>query len=280
MRQPVKQRYILSYLQYIQWVILVSFLAGCQPAAPFITISHRLLGRLVPELVDRYEAGHFDGDAQLARFVRETFNERLAQKMSAWPDDPNDIPDDQIVPTFLPGRTFIISGLIQPSRQMGLDENFGENDRVKMIVEIVPTQSKGPTHTIHFAYTPGASSLGVQVRSILSGWVESIVNRLYRSDHETKTQLARGKSRYDLQGRTWVEQGEHRKALAAFLQAIDDRPSDHACLYNAGLMCEALGDFRRALGFHKRAQRLANIEDYQLAYRRVETILLSDQVAE
>ena len=114
----------------------------------------------------------------------------------------------------------------------------------------------------------------------LSGWVEKIVKRIYRSDSKTMTRLGRGKSRYDLQGRKWVEQGEHRKAMGAFLQAIDDQPSDSASLYNAGLVSEALGDYRRALGFHQRARRLANHGDYNLAAMRVETILLSGQVAE
>ena len=281
MRTNKKQRHIPSYLQYIQWVILGAIPAGCQPAAPFITIGYPSLGSPVPvrhlEQVDRYEAGYFEGDAQLARFVHERLNERLAQRKATLPVVPDGNGADQIAANV---RSFVISGSVQPSRQMGLDESLGDNDRVKMTAKIIPTQSKGPAHAIQFAYTPQPGSHLVHVRSVLSGWVDNIVNRLWPPERETRTQLARGKSRYDLQGRTWVKQGEHRKALAAFLQSIDDRPSDHASLYNAGLVCEALGDYRRALGFHHRAQRLANIEDYQLAAMRVESILLSGRVAE
>lgn len=281
MRQLVKQRDILSYLQYIQWVILVLFLTGCQPAAPFITISHPPYGLLVPVEVDKYQVGQFEGDAPLARFIRERLNERLAQKMSTSPDTPEETEAERIVPTVYPERTFDISGSIHLSREMGLDESFGREDRVKMSVAIAPTQTKGPSRWIHFTYyTPEPELHSDQMRSVLSGWVDRIVDRLYRSDRKTRTQLARGKSRYDLQGRTWVEAGEKQKALSAFLQAIDDKPSDPACLYNAGLMCEALGDYRRALGFHQRARRLGKNEDNNLAYWRVESILRSGHVTE
>ena len=276
----MRQRHILSYLQYIQWVILFLFLVGCQGETPLITINHPASGLLVPVEVDRYEAGDFEGDAQLARFVRERLDEQLAQRKTSPSDTPDGRGVERVFPMVRPVRAFVISGSVWPSREMGLDESFGETDRVKMAVAIVPTQSQGATRTIRFSYIANPDLHSVQMRSILSGWVDKIVNRIYRSDRKTETRLARGKSRYDQQGRKWVGKDEHRKALGAFLQAIDDRPSDSASLYNAGLVCEVLGEYRRALGFHQRARRLENHGDYNLAAKRVETILLSGQVAE
>ena len=82
--------------------------------------------------------------------------------------------------------------------------------------------------------------------------------------------LARGLSEHDRRGRTYVKQGHYELALGEFQKAIDANPGDHAALYNAGLICEWLGEHERALQFYQRANRISRQEIYQLATARLE----------
>ena len=57
-----------------------------------------------------------------------------------------------------------------------------------------------------------------------------------------------------------------------FGKAIDARPDDHAALYNAGVVCEALGDYVGAMRYYERAEALAEDADYQQGLARVKLI--------
>ena len=62
-------------------------------------------------------------------------------------------------------------------------------------------------------------------------------------------------------------------SLTYFRQAIDARPNDHAALYNAAIISEALGDYHRAEKYCNRALKLAPEEKYQIAYERMQRYL-------
>ena len=80
--------------------------------------------------------------------------------------------------------------------------------------------------------------------------------------------FAAGLSRFDRQGRQLAAEGDYEGALECFGKAIDEIPSDHAALYNAGVTCEAMGSCRRASGLFRRAMRLSENTDYKAAYGR------------
>jgi len=98
-------------------------------------------------------------------------------------------------------------------------------------------------------------------------WFFGIV---YPSDNTVTASLARGWTKHDRFGRKLVKQGDYLAALSAFRKAIDARPDDHAALYNAGLICQALGDYPRAYRFYRRAYNLKPDSVYYDCLERVE----------
>lgn len=59
---------------------------------------------------------------------------------------------------------------------------------------------------------------------------------------------------------------QYERALAWFVKAADARPENHAALYNAGVMCEVIGDMYRARRFYRRAMDIQNIKIYAESY--------------
>ncbi|MBN1766032.1 MAG: tetratricopeptide repeat protein [Sedimentisphaerales bacterium] len=79
----------------------------------------------------------------------------------------------------------------------------------------------------------------------------------------------RGRTKYDRLGRDLIAQGKLDEALVHFLKAIDAQPNDHAALYNAGLVCEALGRYLQAQQYYLRAKTIGNRNVYNLSYQRI-----------
>jgi len=91
--------------------------------------------------------------------------------------------------------------------------------------------------------------------------------------------MARGYSKYDREGRDLARQGDYTEALEKFRQAIDAKPYDHAALYNAGLVCEALSNYENGMQYYRRAWQLKQRPEYKKAIERVEELLYGPQGA-
>ena len=122
-----------------------------------------------------------------------------------------------------------------------------------------------------------AGQLDDGIRAACRVAVEKFLGRVYPDDAEMAAPLAGGWTRYDYRGRVLAEQGDYAGALVMFGKAIDARPDDHAALYNAGVVCEALGDYEHAVRYYGRALRLAEEADYQRGLERVKPIVLNEQ---
>jgi tetratricopeptide (TPR) repeat protein len=161
--------------------------------------------------------------------------------------------------------------------------------RVNLTAEIIKTTlSNDPGHSILRAEAvfevedPNGITL---IHSVLTGQdnplrlgpllrelTDTFVARLYGHKQSLNVTLARGAGKFDEQGREAAARGDYAAALAFFRQAIDARPHNHGSLFNAGLMCEALGQYPQAQRYYQRATELAAQSPYRLARERVQRI--------
>jgi len=119
----------------------------------------------------------------------------------------------------------------------------------------------------------GSDARPADDRDLIAGWcaeaVDIFLANLYRQASSVEVPLANGRSQFDRRGRALAAKGDYPGALASFRRAIDAAPGDHAALYNAGVVCEAMGDLRRANRFYRRAARLSDNSTYRTARDRV-----------
>jgi tetratricopeptide (TPR) repeat protein len=126
--------------------------------------------------------------------------------------------------------------------------------------------------SLNFEYV--SSAVGSKtLEQCLSGWLDKVALSLKSVSVRYPYHLVQGIGRDDRQGREQVEQNNYAAALRSFQKAIDAHPEDHGALYNAGLMCQAMNNHRRALGYYKRAYRISPLPEYQVAIDRIEKTL-------
>ena len=94
--------------------------------------------------------------------------------------------------------------------------------------------------------------------------------RLFPEPITFQVRLARGKSKFDRQGREAAGRGDYPGAMAYFIQAVDARPDDHAALYNAAIISQVRGDYPGAFTYIKRALLLADKIEYRVTYQRIQ----------
>ena len=98
--------------------------------------------------------------------------------------------------------------------------------------------------------------------------VDSFLAEIYPDQAVIPIKMATGRGKYNRRGRELAAGHDYAGALICFRKAIDSRPDDHTNLYNAGLMCEVLGDYNRARQYYQRARELAQRDEYKAAYDR------------
>ena len=93
------------------------------------------------------------------------------------------------------------------------------------------------------------------------------------SPHEVvvPVQLAKGKSKLVGTGNKLAVAGDYREALDCYVGAMAENPEDHGAVFNAGVMHEALGQFKQAESYYDRARKMEPKEQYIFARRRVRT---------
>jgi|GEM_PF-2042721 len=117
------------------------------------------------------------------------------------------------------------------------------------------------------------------IESALRYYVDSYLDMIFPPRPKVAIAMARGFSKFDRQGRELARQGDYAGALEKFRQAIDAKPYDHAALYNAALVCEALGEYENGLQYYRRAWQLKQRPEYKKAIERVEGLLYGPQGA-
>jgi len=107
------------------------------------------------------------------------------------------------------------------------------------------------------------------VRQVLGRMAEKFWGRIYPVGDTIEVNMCQGWSEYDRRGRELAKRGDYVGALAELRRAIDARPDDHAAIYNAGVICEAMGDYRQAKDYYQRAVRLQRKSVYEAGCERV-----------
>jgi Flp pilus assembly protein TadD len=65
--------------------------------------------------------------------------------------------------------------------------------------------------------------------------------------------------------------GDYGEALELYLAAARANPEDHEALFNAGVMCEAQGNFADAEKYYDQAFKIKPQDQYVLARKRMRT---------
>ena len=260
MKIGLKKNPMLSYLLYSATVM--SFLPGlgCQSLSPMIEltpVSHGLTDT-------KYQPGSLEaGIFKTAPTEYQEYGEFVKKKLA------NFLKQKQLQLNEPPSQTIrIINGKISLLKTANTADPDKILTRVEIIFNITHKYSGDIAQSIALADVAPTTSPD-SIRSLLSKLIESFLAEIYPDQAVLARKMATGWTKYDRQGRKLADIGDYTNALKSFRKAIDARPDDHAALYNAGLVCEALGDYSRAGQFYQRAMKLSDNIDYKTAYNRI-----------
>ncbi|MFP3937931.1 MAG: tetratricopeptide repeat protein [Phycisphaerae bacterium] len=107
------------------------------------------------------------------------------------------------------------------------------------------------------------------VSGLISECVDTFVSKISPHKVVVTEELAGGESDAAKHGNEFATSGEYADALELYERAIETNPDDHGSMFNAGLMCEALGRFGEAERYYDRAIDLKVDKKYILARKRV-----------
>ncbi len=157
---------------------------------------------------------------------------------------------------------------IESSRSIPLEQFLEKQDQVSIKFTLKKIYPKVTARTVGFNYYLDEKN-PTTLQDCLNGWINEFINTLYPPRTIATINLFKGKHKFDKKGRQEVKKGNNELALQYFLKAIDATPKDPHSLYNAGLMCELLGQPHRAQGFYQRSQDIEYSIDVELAIDRV-----------
>lgn len=275
MEKNARHRPKRAYLFSIYAVTSLILLAGCARPVPRIPIGHPhpgpgLMEPIHGDLQTSYQVGAVQAQPRVAQF----FGQLLAKELQRQPEEKNGGATDSEATGIASEPSYTVHAAIETScSAMQLSDRFRAQDHAAIHFEIVDRKSgvlaKSLTWSHRAGHAPGSLS------AVLSQWAHDFASRLHVNAVATTYPMSKGMSDYDAQGRQSVAAGNYQKALTQFRQAIDAHPADHTALYNAGLVCEAMGLHGRGLGFYRRARRLADNPEYQRALGRLEILVLT-----
>ena len=99
--------------------------------------------------------------------------------------------------------------------------------------------------------------------------VQEFIGKITPHEVAIPEELPKGKTKIAETGRKLAVAGEYIEALECFEGAIAKRKTDHASMFNAGVMCEALGRLEDAESYYTQAFKVDAEEQYVLARARV-----------
>lgn len=254
-----------SYLIGLALITFIVFLPGCaqkptvirltRPHDPAYQLSQ---GALVPS-VGQFNA-QFPDHTQYAQYVQQYLKQRLAKVQPLSSDSAED------------SQPFQIQGLVKLHRLT--DSKNPENVTVhtEVTFNLHDTKSKTVRQSI---VSRGQTQVDTQsaIQAVLRQTVDFYLNQMFPEEITIACPMAFGKSQYDKLGRQAAANGDFDQAFEYFRKAIDEYPDDHAALYNAGLVSEALLNYPRALKYYQRALKLADLPEYNISLHRVRDII-------
>lgn len=107
------------------------------------------------------------------------------------------------------------------------------------------------------------------VHGLIEQCVEEFVNKISPHRVVVTETLEKGESEAAEQASEFAVSDEYAEALELYERAIELKPADHGSMFNAGLMCEALGRFEQAERYYDRAIDVEVDKKYILARKRV-----------
>lgn len=268
----------MSYL--ITTTVFISFIAsgGCQSDLPVITLKPieqtPLAAKYDPNAI---QVGPFKTNAyeyqSYGDYVQEYLRHALTEKAQA----------DQTKPTSQtapPQPTIMLTGEVNisnthPSQatltsriENGVTAGTKNPVKVETSFHLTHKENGSSIQTVILSKTAAQNS-STTIRTILVNATEIFLSEIFPSRPPITVRMAKGRTKYDRQGRNLAASGDLNGALKLFRQALDNRPNNHATLYNAGLTCEALGRYDQARRYYLRAQGLADVPEYKQALDRI-----------
>jgi tetratricopeptide (TPR) repeat protein len=241
----MKRRVVLILI-----VLMLSGVFGCQTAGPVIMVRASANGASLPVEYSAaaVEVGRFVVGAKEYNYSGEYVREYLVKKLAGRGAGPGD-------------KVLVIDGRV--------DFELGAGDGDVEVKFEMADRAGG--------YTLGAVVLREKlerrdeeyVKKILAEMAEEFCGRIYPMGETISVNMCQGWSEYDRRGRELAKRGDYVGALAELRRAIDARPDDHAAIYNAGVICEAMGDYRQAKDYYQRAVRLRHKSVYEAGCERV-----------
>ncbi len=107
------------------------------------------------------------------------------------------------------------------------------------------------------------------INGLIQECIEEILRKISPHTRMISVKLQGGRSKYARTGNKLAASGEYADALELYERAIDKKGDDHGAIFNAGVMCEALRKYAKALEYYNRAYRLEPKEEYIRARKRV-----------
>ncbi len=253
---------ILGYVYLSAMVIAIIPQAGCQFCRP--TISLRKAPATEP-LIKQPSALY-----QVAKFTSRQTNSNLytvyAQKYLAESlgEAELSLKSHEIVQN---AQIWQISGALALTHIFEAQADTTSSVKLEITFNLTPLPSDRIAKSIILTERPGVTP--IEIRAGVRRLVDSFISRLDPDEVFIDCRLAEGHSRFDRQGRCLAEKGNYTEALLKFRQAIDSQPGDHASLYNAAVVCEALQEYQRARAYYKRALTITRNDDYLKGLERV-----------
>jgi len=255
----------LSYLIALALVTFIVFLTGCAQKPTVIRLTRSLdpayqlsQGALVPS-VGQFTA-QFPDHTQYAQYVQQYLKQRLAKVQPLSTDSAEDLPLLQI------------QGMVKLHRLT--DSKNPENVTVhtEVTFNLHDPESKTVKQSI-VSRSQTQEDTQSAIQAVLRRTVDVYMNQMFPEEITIACPMAFGESRYDKLGRQAAADGDFDQAFDYFRKAIDEFPDDHAALYNAGLVSEALKIYPRALKYYQRALKLADLPEYNINLYRVRDII-------
>ena len=267
MKKVFCRRLNLRYLFILAVVMIIPIAMGCHGKVPVIEVAAVSDGLAVEKYqANRIRAGHFRaGSAEhnkYAEFVGSYLVKGLERKELA---SPATIPTSPEVEK----PVLVING------NVGFVHIPAPDDGGRIVWRIDTTFHLTDKKIGNVIQSTTLSKITYQVdedgiHRVLRGIVDSYLSEIRPANIPISVRMARGGTGYGREGRKLASEGDYAGALELFLQAIDEQPGDDGALFNAGLMCEYLGDYERAGKFYRRALQLTDKADYNNACERID----------
>ena len=157
-----------------------------------------------------------------------------------------------------------------PSCQVTVNLVIDEVRGGRTIASLVVSQRYPPQDEARAVPSPAAPSAEAVVEELVAQCVDRLVGRLCPQTVWVNAQLQFGRTRLVLDGNRLARAGQYAAALDCYLQAIKLSPGDDGAVFNAGLMCEAMGRLDEAAEFYERPPAMRPGEHTDQAQKRLD----------